>query len=68
MKLIFLVFLLTVTHACTPQMAYQSGQEWQKNECYKIASPSERERCLENINPAYETYQQQIKRPSDPKE
>ena len=66
--LITVVFLTGLTTACTSQGTYESGREWQKNECYKIANPSERERCLQNISPAYETYQQQIKRPTEPKE
>jgi hypothetical protein len=60
----FTVFLAAtlsacVLPACTSQMAYESGQAWQRNACDKIIDMQERQRCMARVNLPYDRYQRQ---------
>jgi hypothetical protein len=44
---------------CTSQQVYQTGQEWQKNQCNELPDNAERERCLNGTNTRYEDYKRQ---------
>jgi hypothetical protein len=44
------------TSACTTQMAYNTGQEWQKEQCRKLLDTAERQRCEKSNAMAYDQY------------
>jgi hypothetical protein len=56
-----LVYAISALSAssCTWQQAYNTGQAWQHNQCYKIMDEGERERCLKSTNTSYEDYKRQ---------
>lgn len=45
-----------LTTACTTQMAYDSSQNWQKQQCLKINDREERMRCEKSTAMSYEKY------------
>lgn len=58
------VGLLAVTLAATgcgvwQEVAYDSLQEWQRNECQRMPDSSDRERCLNRSSTSYEDYKKQ---------
>jgi hypothetical protein len=42
--------------ACTTQMAYNTGQEWQKEQCRKLPDLAERQRCEKSNAMTYDKY------------
>ena len=44
---------------CSCPAAYNVGQAWQRNECYKINDAQERSRCLASTHTSYEDYQRE---------
>jgi hypothetical protein len=44
---------------CTSEQLYATGQGWQRNECNKLIDGQERQRCLNQANTSYETYERQ---------
>lgn len=60
-----LVILLcsTVLSACSSQQLfgslYSSAQNWQRDQCVRIADHQERERCMASTSKTYEEYKAQ---------
>lgn len=60
-----LVILLcsTVLPACSSQQLfgslYSSAQNWQRDQCVRIADHQERERCMASTSKTYEEYKAQ---------
>ena len=58
--------LLPVTAAalllggCSTQMAYDTTQTWQRQECRKMPEQQQRERCLSSNATSYEDYRRQV--------
>jgi hypothetical protein len=44
---------------CSSQMAYNSGQAWQRQECMKLLDAEQRQRCLASTATTYEDYRRQ---------
>jgi hypothetical protein len=42
--------------ACTTQSAYQTGQEWQRQQCLKLPDLAERQRCEKSTSMGYDKY------------
>lgn len=53
------VLAAIVGTGCSPHMAYESGQAWQRQECNKLADLAERQRCIDKANAPYDHYQRQ---------
>jgi hypothetical protein len=41
---------------CSTQMAYNTGQEWQKEQCRKLPDLAERQRCEKSSAMTYDKY------------
>lgn len=48
--------LALLTTACSSQMAYSTGQEWQKEQCRKLLDTAERQRCEKGAAVSYDKY------------
>jgi phage terminase small subunit len=44
---------------CTTQTAYQTGQEWQRQQCLKLQDRDERQRCEKSNATSYERYREE---------
>ncbi len=44
---------------CASPTAYYTGQSWQKQQCFKIDDPQQRQRCLKSASTSYEDYQRE---------
>jgi len=54
------LFALAILFAgCSTQMAYYSGQGWQRQQCFKIEDMQQRQRCLKSASTSYEDYQRE---------
>ena len=53
------LFLGTLLQACSSQLAYGTGQAWQRQECNKINDAQERSRCMASASTSYEDYKRQ---------
>ena len=42
--------------SCSAQQAYDVGQAWQRNECYKIVDAQEHARCMASTSLSYDEY------------
>jgi len=51
----------TAMVGCTSQQLYETGQGWQRNECYKLPDLQERGRCLSSAAISYDQYKQEAK-------
>jgi len=61
---IFIVNFLVLSTLCgcvSEQIIYSSGQNWQRNECSKLADNQARELCTNKANMSYDTYKQEVK-------
>jgi hypothetical protein len=56
------IVALLAGSACTSQQLYQTGQEWQRNQCNELPDNAERERCLGQANTRYEDYKRQTEK------
>ena len=59
-KLCALACLGALAAGCSTQMAYNSGQGWQRQQCFKIDDPQQRQRCLKSASTSYEDYQREV--------
>lgn len=57
--LVVLILSAVVVAACSSQQLYGAGQQWQRNECYKINEAQERQRCLSSTSTSYDDYKRQ---------
>jgi hypothetical protein len=60
-KLILTLAVFSALYACTSEQIYATGQNWQRNECSKLADSQERERCISQTRTSFDTYQQETK-------
>lgn len=62
-NLIILVNLIVFSalYGCTSEQIYSTGQNWQRNECNKLADSQDRERCIKQTSTSYDTYQRETK-------
>ena len=63
-RLSVLVFILSLT-ACSTEMAYNTGQAWQRNQCEQMVDQTMRQQCLDKLNMSYDTYKQQTEPSQD---
>lgn len=52
---------------CSTQQAYDMGQAWKRNECFRINDTQERNRCMASTSTSYEEYQRESKAARNPK-
>ena len=45
--------------ACSTQLAYNTAQAWQRQECIKMPDLQQRQRCLDSNATSYENYRRQ---------
>jgi hypothetical protein len=45
--------------ACSSQQAYDTGQAWQRNQCEKLPSMQDRDRCMTQSSPSYDNYKRE---------
>jgi len=63
MRTLFLLHLVATTLVvlgCASPTAYYAGQSWQKQQCFKIDDPQQRQRCLKSASTSYEDYQREV--------
>jgi hypothetical protein len=53
-----LLAVVTVS-GCTTQDFYQTGQEWQRQQCMKLQDRDERQRCEKSTATSYERYREE---------
>ena len=51
--------ILLVAPGCSWQLAYYTGQAWQRSSCTRLVEQTERDRCLSNANMSYDDYRRQ---------
>jgi hypothetical protein len=56
--------LACISTACSTPTYYEPGREWQRVECNKLLDESEREGCLQRINPKHDNNQRQTPGPA----
>jgi uncharacterized protein YceK len=59
MRLVYIIFILTLISGCSSQQAYNTGQAYQRNECNKINDNAERGSCMDAANKTFEEYNRQ---------
>lgn len=59
------IFSVLLLFACTTQMAYNTGQAWQRNQCENMVDQTMRQQCLDKLNMPYDTYKQQTEPSQD---
>ena len=55
------VVLAGLLGGCSSAQIYQSGQNWQRNECSKLDGVA-RERCTKDASTSYDSYRQKAER------
>jgi hypothetical protein len=63
-RLAALFFILSLT-ACSTEMAYNTGQAWQRNQCEQMVDQTMRQQCLDKLNMPYDVYKKQTETPQD---
>jgi hypothetical protein len=48
--------------ACSSQQAYDTGQAWQRNQCEKMASMHDRDRCVSQSSGSYDNYKRETEK------
>ena len=61
LRLCALACLGALTAGCSSQIAYYSAQGWQRQQCFKVDDPQQRQRCLKSTSTSYEDYQREVK-------
>ena len=51
---------------CSTQMAYNTTQAWQRQECQKMPEQQQRQRCLDSNATSYEDYRRQAEAAKSP--
>lgn len=59
--------ILLLSAGCSLRQAYDTGQEWQRNTCYRLADAVERERCLAGTKMSYDDYRRKVEPPAPEK-
>ncbi len=65
-RIAVLFSLLSLT-ACSTEMAYNTGQAWQRNQCEQMVDQTMRQQCLDKLKMPYDDYRPQTE-PSKDKE
>ena len=52
--------LLAGLTGCSAQQWYESGQSWQRNECFKLIDSVQRNQCLAQTWVSYDQYQREL--------
>jgi hypothetical protein len=55
-----LACLCLLLSGCSTRMAYDSAQGWQRQQCFKLEDPQQRQRCLKSASGSYEDYQREV--------
>ena len=54
-----LACLCLLLSGCSTPLAYYSAQGWQRQQCFKLQDPQQRQRCLKSASGSYEDYQRE---------
>ena len=60
-RIVVLMVVAIAASACSSmtQTAYYIGQQWQRQECNKVADQGERQQCMRKTEGSYEDYRRQ---------
>ena len=54
---LLIAFLLLA--ACSSHQLYETGQNYQRQQCYKLPDPQDMKRCLDVLDRPYEAYERE---------
>lgn len=58
--LVCLCCVSLLTSGCTKQLAFDTTQAWQRQQCFKLDDVQQRQRCLKDTSGSYDDYQRRM--------